>query len=213
MNTRTDKKITPTGNKISVLFVDDEQALRQWVIDHFKDHAEIKFQTASDGVEALECCKQNQFDVILLDHRLPGIDGIEVLKQIKQNDYPGEVIMVSAYGTISYAVEAMKIGAFDYLTKPFYPSALIEKIKSAHTYAGQKKESGEHTNIEHLAEEHSLTVQERRVTELVFQGLRNQQIGEQLNISEHTVKSHMRGIFRKFGIKSRAELLAKYLTN
>ena len=210
----SDSKITNSDTtKITILFVDDEQALRQWITDHFKDHPELEFLTAEDGPKALQSLEQHSFDVILLDHRLPGMDGIEVLKEIKHKNFPGEVIMVSAYGTISYAVEAMKIGAFDYISKPFYPSTLIEKIKSAHAYSRQQKDNSQSSGFAHQVEEHHLTVQERRVAERVLEGLRNQQIGSQLNISEHTVKSHMRGIFRKLEVKSRAELLARYLTH
>ena len=207
------KQVNSEATKTKILFVDDEQALRQWITDHFKDHPELEFLTTEDGPKALQVLEQHSFDVILLDHRLPGMDGIEVLKEIKQKDFPGEVIMVSAYGTISYAVEAMKIGAFDYITKPFYPSTLIEKIKSAHAYSKQQRGGAQGSSFDQLAQEYHLTVQERRVTELVLEGLRNQQIGAQLNISEHTVKSHMRGIFRKLEVKSRAEMLARYLTH
>lgn len=211
MKQSTTTKASPS--KIKVLFVDDEKALRDWIHQHFANHEDLEFVTAADGQEAIELFKTHEFEVILLDHRLPGMDGIEVLKYIKEHKTPGEVIMLSAYGTISYAVEAMKIGAFDYIPKPFYASTLIEKIKSARQYANSQQQPDNNPTIDEMAREFQLTSQEQRVIELLFQGLRNQRIGEELHISEHTVKSHLRGIFRKMDVNSRAELLARFLQN
>ena len=74
--------------------------------------------TALSGEEALEKYQREKPDVILLDLKLSGIDGMEVLRKIKQQDQRTEVIMMTAYGSVKTAVEAMKIGAYDYITKP-----------------------------------------------------------------------------------------------
>ena len=88
-------------------------------------------ETAGGGEEALEKLKRERFDIILLDIKMEGISGLETLKRIKEDDSEAAVVMITAYGSISTAIEAMKNGAFDYLLKPFDPNELgmlIEKI-------------------------------------------------------------------------------------
>ncbi|MCK7468060.1 MAG: sigma-54 dependent transcriptional regulator [Desulfosudis oleivorans] len=88
-------------------------------------------QTARSGEEALKKCRENRFDILLLDIKMEGMSGLEVLRRVKESDADVAVVMITAYGSIATAIEAMKNGAFDYMLKPFDPNelgVLIEKI-------------------------------------------------------------------------------------
>jgi len=113
-----------------ILIVDDETIMREslagWLL---RDGHEV--ETAKSGEEALEKLAVVRYDILLLDIKMEGISGLEVLKRIKESDSDVAVIMITAYGSISTAIEAMKSGAADYLLKPFDPNelgVLIEKI-------------------------------------------------------------------------------------
>ena len=102
----------------SVLIVDDKDSLRDMLAQTLSvEGYEVK--AAADGEKAMELADASRFDVVLTDLRLPSMDGIEVLRRIKEMDPSQEVIMMTAFGTIETAVHAMKLGAFDFLTKPF----------------------------------------------------------------------------------------------
>ena len=113
-----------------ILIVDDELIMREslagWLErdGHFVDKAE-------SGEQALKKIKETKFDIMLVDIKMEGMNGLEVLKHVKETDQDTSVIMITAYGSISTAIDAMKNGAFDYLLKPFDPNELgiiIEKV-------------------------------------------------------------------------------------
>jgi two-component system response regulator AtoC len=101
----------------SVLVVDDEVGARESLKMILKNDYEVF--SAKDAEEALLQIKVHSPDVILLDIILPDLDGLKVLERIKQNDPDMVVIMITATNTVNTAVEAMKLGAYDYVTKPF----------------------------------------------------------------------------------------------
>jgi DNA-binding NtrC family response regulator len=113
-----------------ILIVDDELIMRESLAGWLeRDGHEIS--TAPSGEEALEILKDARFDILLVDIKMEGISGLEVLKHVKENDPDVAVVMITAYGSISTAIDAMKNGAYDYLLKPFDPNelgVLIEKI-------------------------------------------------------------------------------------
>jgi len=105
------------GMRPTILVVDDDPGLRESFRVILEDDYEVL--DVPDGLQALELLRSCQVDLVLLDIRLPGMDGIEVLERIKALDEQVEVILVTAVKTVRTAVGAMKLGAFDYLTKPF----------------------------------------------------------------------------------------------
>ena len=104
--------------KPSILIVDDEEVIQQTLQDVLKKRGYEIF-LATSGKETLEIVKKNIIDLILLDIRLPDVDGLEVLKKVKEFDNEILVIMMTAYADIQTAVEAMKSGAYHYINKPF----------------------------------------------------------------------------------------------
>lgn len=111
-------------NKATILIVDDEEGIRDSMRMLLKDQYRLVF--SGSGKEALKLFRSESPDLVLLDIRLPDLDGLEVLSRMKDLDPQVEVIMLTALNTVNYAVSAMKAGAYDYLTKPFD----IENIQS-----------------------------------------------------------------------------------
>lgn len=109
----------------NLLVIDDEETIRNVVRRVFRG-TEIQIYSAGTGEDGIEILRDNPVDVVLTDLRLPGISGVEVLKEAKRIDESIEVIVMTAYGTVDVAVEAMKLGAFDFITKPF---ETLEKLR------------------------------------------------------------------------------------
>jgi DNA-binding NtrC family response regulator len=114
----------------SVLIVDDKDSLRDMLAKTLSMEG-YEVETAADGHDALRLADARRFDVVLTDLKLPTMDGIEVLSKLKEMDPSQEVIVMTAFGTIETAVHAMKLGAFDFLTKPFDPQHLTLLLNRA----------------------------------------------------------------------------------
>ena len=116
--------------KASILIVDDEpivrEALRDWLVD-----AGYAVTTASTGEEALEITARQDFDLLILDVRLPGKTGIRVLQEIVQVKPQTKTIIITAYASPELRTEAMKLGAIHYLSKPIAPDQLERRIQEA----------------------------------------------------------------------------------
>src|SRR5438309_3106496 len=112
-----------------ILVVDDDPGVRESFRLILEDHYDVL--DVPDGPRALEVVRSAQVDLVLLDIRLPDMDGIEVLERTKAIDEGIEVILVTAVKTVRTAVAAMKLGAFDYLTKPFEEDELLQLVRRA----------------------------------------------------------------------------------
>src|SRR5437867_5220628 len=112
-----------------VLVVDDDPGVRESFRLILEDHYDVV--DVPDGPSALDVVRASQVDLVLLDIRMTGMDGIEVLERIKAIDEGIEVILVTAVKTVRTAVAAMKLGAFDYLTKPFEEDELLSLSRRA----------------------------------------------------------------------------------
>jgi len=115
--------------KQPILVVDDEKNIRL-TISQSLEPLDMPVQTAASGEEALEKLRNGLFGMVFLDLKMPGMDGMEVLRRIKK-DWPKiRVIIITAHGTIESAVDAMKLGAVDFIQKPFSPGDIRELAKS-----------------------------------------------------------------------------------
>ena len=114
--------------KVKILVVDDEAIVRESIRDWLED-AGYQVATAESGEEALALVKEQDFGVMVLDLRLPGMSGIDVLKKVKQLKPQIKSIIITAYPSVLSAVEVMKLGAIDYLIKPVAPDDLEKLIK------------------------------------------------------------------------------------
>src|SRR5262245_8269315 len=114
-----------------ILVVDDEEPLRK-MMRLTLQAAGYEVGEAGDGAQALEAwARGGPWDAVLLDQRLPGMDGLEVLRRLREDDANACIVMVTAYGTIDLAVEAMKLGATDFLRKPMTPETLRGAVAGA----------------------------------------------------------------------------------
>jgi DNA-binding NtrC family response regulator len=117
-------------NSTKILIVDDELIMRESLAGWLERDGH-SIQTASSGEEALEKLQETRFDILLVDIKMEGISGLDVLHRVKESDPDVAVVMITAFGSIPTAIEAMKKGAYDYMLKPFDPNelgVLIEKI-------------------------------------------------------------------------------------
>ena len=125
--------------KISVLLVDDEKDFVESLAERLQIR-DFNVATALSGDEALKLVKENDFDVIVLDVQMPGKDGVETLKEIKNIEQLSQVIMLTGHATVKTAIEGMKNGAYDYLMKPTDTDELIEMINKAHLLVAEQRD-------------------------------------------------------------------------
>jgi DNA-binding response OmpR family regulator len=111
-----------------ILIVDDEKNIRL-ALSMSLETLDMPVETAASGEEALERLAQGEYGLMLLDLRMPGLDGMEVLRQVSQQRPELKVIIITAYGSIDLAVEAMKLGAVDFLQKPFDTAQVREMVR------------------------------------------------------------------------------------
>src|SRR5450759_2934098 len=113
-----------------ILVIDDDQAVRDSMARMLRG-AGYNVETASTGEEGVAAAKGNVYDVILSDMRMPGISGIEVLKRLRDQHVDSAFIVMTGFGTVDTAVEAMKLGAVDFVQKPFFRDELLMRVRSA----------------------------------------------------------------------------------
>ena len=113
-----------------ILIVDDEERFRLTLAKLLKLR-DLDVTTLGSGPQALEALKQEQYDVIVLDVRMPGMDGIETLAEIKKLNPNIEVIILTGHASVDAAVDIMKLGGYDYLLKPCSVEELIDKVEAA----------------------------------------------------------------------------------
>ena len=113
-----------------IMLVDDEEDFVEMLSLRLKETGE-NVLAAHDGTQCLDILDKSEIDVIILDIKMPGMDGIETLKEIKRRYPLNEVIMLTGHGTIETAIDGMKLGAFDFLLKPTDFDDLLDKLKKA----------------------------------------------------------------------------------
>jgi DNA-binding NtrC family response regulator len=118
------------AKKISILIVDDEESVRDSLYNWFIEDG-YRVECAENATKALSILESDNFDIVLADIKMPGMDGLEMLKRIKTLRKDSIVIIMTAFATVDTAVQALKDGAFDYVTKPFDPDDLSHLIRNA----------------------------------------------------------------------------------
>jgi len=117
-------------NRLRVLFVDDEEELVSTVVERLELRG-IDATGATSGVDALQCIKEQVFDVAVLDVKMPGLGGFEVITRIRQDQPDLSVVFLTGHGSEESAAEGERMGAFDYLMKPVDIDALVEILHRA----------------------------------------------------------------------------------
>jgi len=123
-----------------VLIIDDDESVRDALKD-FLEEKDFKVTTAANGPLGLELLREDGFDILLVDLMMPGMGGLDVIKETSALQITTPVIMVTAYASVQTAVDAMKLGAFDYVTKPFIPDELLIVINRAMELSKMRREN------------------------------------------------------------------------
>ena len=113
-----------------ILVVDDEKIVRESLFHWFEDEG-YSVDTAEDALDALKQFDKDKYDLILLDMKMPGMSGLELLSKIKEIDTDSMVIIITAFASVPTAIQALKEGAYDYVTKPVDPDELNNLVKNA----------------------------------------------------------------------------------
>lgn len=128
------------NTKFKILVVDDEQIVRE-SLQHWFEEDDYKVDTAFDGEDALRKFEAGKYDLILLDMKMPGISGLDLLSKIKEFDSDVIVILITAFASVPSAIRALKDGAYDYITKPIDPDELSHIVENALKQRLLKKEN------------------------------------------------------------------------
>jgi DNA-binding NtrC family response regulator len=124
-----------------ILIVDDEPDMLKLLSMILREKTPYEVTTTNNPVEALELAKKGSFDLVISDLKMPGLDGIEIIESVKRVDEDTPVIIITAYGTIESASEAMQKGGFDFITKPFKKEQILFTIDKALKWLKMQKEN------------------------------------------------------------------------
>ncbi|MGI9291216.1 MAG: response regulator transcription factor, partial [Gammaproteobacteria bacterium] len=163
----------------------------------------VCFESGDDFLHAFDNDWQG---CIVLDIRMPGTSGLEVQKLLKERGSTQPIIFITGHGDVPMAVEAMQLGAFDFVQKPFRDQELMDRVQQALTHNAEHQEHAEQTRlaIERYA---SLTPREAEVMGCVVKGLANKVIAMDLDVSQRTVEIHRARVMEKMHARSLAELV------
>ena len=188
---------------IRVLVADDHPVLREGIASLLEDERDIRLVgEAADGREAVEQWLALRPDVTLMDIQMPIVDGIAALDRIREVDANARIVMLTTYARDAQARRALQAGAAGYLLKSMLRHELVDTLRRVH--AGQRAIPAEIAQeiAAHLGEE-QLSPREAEVLRHVALGQSNRRIGEQLQVTEDTVKGHMKAILAKLGASDR----------
>lgn len=193
------------SSEATVFVVDDDEGVRKslaWLLES----VHLKYLLFTDGEDFLNRYKPGTLGCVLLDVRMPRIDGLEVHRRLRAIDVGIPVLVVTGHADVPMATQAMREGAFDLIEKPYNDNHLLERIHSA---IDQHKEVVEKTQEEIRALNlwRTLTPRELEVLEHVFHGQTNREIAETLTISVKTVELHRANLMRKLGASGTADLV------
>jgi DNA-binding NarL/FixJ family response regulator len=205
--------------KIRVLIVDDHPVVLEGLHTMLSGDRNIEIiGEAGDGAEAVKMVEDKEPNVVLMDIRMPNMDGVQATRRIKQQSPATAVIVLTMYDTDAYVVDAVRAGASGYLLKDSPRELVLDTIRAVNSGASLIKTSllteaisslvqsqkGHHAeevspeaNVEHL------TTREREVLKLAALGYSNKEIARELNITQDTVKKHMQSILGKLHASSR----------
>jgi DNA-binding NarL/FixJ family response regulator len=196
--------------KIRILLADDHPVARNGIRNLLDAAIDIEVVgEASDGEEALRLSQELTPDVLILDMEMPGLTGIEVATQLRDNNSSVRVLALSAHQDKEYISGLLASGAAGYLTKGESPQAIVEAVRGvARGEQGwvSREVAAQMASWTHQdAKQSPLTEREFEVLSLVVEGKTNLEIGHALGISDKTVEKHLEGVFSKLEVTSRVE--------
>jgi two-component system, NarL family, nitrate/nitrite response regulator NarL len=205
---------------VRIMIADDHPIVRDGLKKLLRLESDFEIVAeAGDGVEILELVTQAHPDILLLDLRMPNLDGLAALQALQQSNPHTRVIILTASEDKNQFVQAMKLGCSGIVLKHTAPELIVKSIRKvhsgeiwldSHTTAAvmQQFSTGLATNrgASPARERNPLSTREREIVSLVAQGYKNKEMAEKMFISEQTVKNHLHNIFDKLGVSDRLEL-------
>ncbi len=190
----------------TVFVVDDDDSVRKGLVRLLKSMGYPAKPYASAG-EFLDEWRQNPAPgCLVLDIRLPGLNGLELQEQLRGSAFPIPIIFITGHGDIPMSVRAMRAGAVDFLAKPFQDQDLLRAVQEA--FARDEERQAEQAEYEAVAMRFAtLTPRERDVMALVVRGLPNKRIATELGTAEKTIKVHRGRVMEKMKLRSVADLV------
>jgi len=194
--------------RIRVMVVDDHLVVREGLITLLETFPDFEIVgEASGGAQAIEIVGKLAPDVVLMDLVMPDVDGVAATRAIRQRHQEIQVLAVTSYKEMELVRGVLEAGAIGYLLKTVSAQELAEAIRAAHRGELTVAPEASQVVIEAMTAPappgRDLTDREDEVLALLVQGLSNNEIGEQLGVSPHTVKNHLRSIYSKLGVTSR----------
>jgi two-component system response regulator FixJ len=198
-----------TENQEKVFIVDDDSAVRDSLCLLLKS-VDIAAQSFASGDEFLEAYDPEWKGCVLLDIRMPRISGMEVQKQLIEKSCTLPIIFITGHGDIPMAVEAMHLGAHDFVQKPFHDEELLDRIQQA--LISQRQQQDELSHKQSIMDNYNqLTPREKEVMSDVVRGHANKVIAIDLGLSQRTVEIHRARVMEKMRARSLAELVRRSL--
>jgi len=201
---------------VTVLLADDQTLFREGLKDLLEDEKGIKVVgEAKTGPEAIDMVRRLKPDVVLMDIKIPEIDGISATKIIREKFPQTNVIVLSSYEDEAHITEAVSAGANGYLSKMLPASELVNALKTFTSESVMipqpimsKLISGLRQGVSKESPE-ALTNTEMKVMTLLGRGKSNKEIAKELNCSVKTIKNHLNNVFNKLGVTNRTEAVVK----
>lgn len=193
-----------------VLVVDDDRIVLDLISEIVNKNGFFPIE-AEDGFKAIKEFETDKIDAAIIDLKMPGIDGIETMRKLRKIDNCLPVIILTAYGDIPTAVEAMKYGAYDFITKPPDLKRLIMVVKEAIEQRKSnsvkiKTDPKVYENIKFEAN-NALTERENEILYLTALGYNCRDIALKLSISPRTAETHRNNLMKKLGLSNKTELI------
>ncbi len=193
------------ASEAMVYVIDDDEAMRD-SLDFLLGSAGFAVQVFDSATSFLAAVPGGQFGCVVTDVRMPGMGGIELLKHLRQRNAGLSVVIMTGHGDVPLAVEAMKLGAVDFVEKPFEDERLIETIRAALAGAADAA-NGDAVLAQIAARIDSLSPRERQVMEGLVAGLSNKAIARDYDISPRTVEVYRANLMTKMQAANLSELV------
>ena len=195
-----------SSKKIRVMLVEDHILMRVGLKTTAEGEPDMEvIAEVADGRQVLENYRRHKPDVVLLDLRLPGMDGIQIIKQLRQEASEVRIVVLSSYGGGDDITSAIQSGASGYVLKSMPLEQMLQAVRVVH--AGGQYFPREISDRVNQRIQSDISPREIEVLRLIAQGKANKEIGVKLGISEGTVKNHLTNIFTKLGAVDRAQAL------
>ena len=200
---------------ISVVLADDHPLVLDALENVFRLQEDIVVRArCGDGVEALRAVREHRPDVLVLDMRMPGMDGLALIRELKKEKLPTRVVLLTAALDEEEVLAAIRLGVKGVVLKEMAPRLLVQCVRTVHAGGDWLEKQSVRLALDKLLRREAgarevarlLTPREIEIVRMVAGGLRNKEIAAKLHVNEGTVKLHLHHIYQKLGVNSRVAL-------